>query len=145
MSKQKSQTFVFGAVILLISNVLVKLIGAVFKIPLTHIIGVAGMSNFNAAYSIYVSFYMISTAGIPVAVSRMIAASNSKGNINEVKKIFRLAYWLFFTVGLVGTAAMIIFSRSFAEFSKMPDSYLAMIVIAPTLFFICLSSAYRGY
>ena len=145
LSKQKSQTFVFGAVILLISNVLVKLIGAVFKIPLTHIIGVAGMSNFNAAYSIYVSFYMISTAGIPVAVSRMIAASNSKGNINEVKKIFRLAYWLFFTVGLVGTVAMIVFSRSFAEFSKMPDSYLAMIVIAPTLFFICLSSAYRGY
>ena len=141
LSKQKSQTFVFGAVILLISNVLVKLIGAVFKIPLTHIIGVAGMSNFNAAYSIYVSFYMISTAGIPVAVSRMIAASNSKGNINEVKKIFRLAYWLFFTVGLVGTVAMIVFSRSFAEFSKMPDSYLAMIVIAPTLFFICLSSA----
>ena len=145
MSKQKSQTFVFGAIILMLSNVLVKVIGAVFKIPLTNTIGVSGMAYFNAAYSIYVSFYMISTAGIPVAVSRMIAASNSKGNIKEVKKIFSIAYWVFFAVGLAGTVIMIAFSKSFAAFSKIPDSYLAMIAIAPTLFFICLSSAYRGY
>ena len=145
MSNQKSQTFVFGAIILMISNLLVKLIGALFKIPLTNTIGVNGMAYFNAAYSIYVSFYMISTAGIPVAISRMIAASNSKGNVKEVKKIFSIAYWVFFIVGLAGTVIMIAFSKSFAAFSKMPDSYLAMIFIAPTLFFICLSSAYRGY
>lgn len=145
MSKQKSQTFVFGAVILMFSNILVKIIGAVFKIPLTNTIGVKGMSYFNAAYSIYVSFYMISTAGIPVAVSRMIAASNSKGNVREVKKIFRIAYWVFFAVGLVGTVTMIAFSKYFANKAELPEAYLAMIVIAPTLFFICLSSAYRGY
>lgn len=145
MSKQKSQTFVFGAVILMISNLLVKVIGAVFKIPLTNTIGVDGMAYFNAAYSIYVSFYMISTAGIPVAISRMIAESNAKNNIKEVDKIFKIAYRVFFVIGLAGTVLMIAFSKAFADVSKLPDSYLAMIFIAPTLFFICLSSAYRGY
>ncbi len=86
----------FGAVILMVSNILVKLIGAFFKIPLTNLIGTEGMAYFQAAYSIYVSFYMISTAGIPVAISRMIAASNSKGNIKEVNKIFVISFWVFF-------------------------------------------------
>lgn len=145
MSAQKSQTFVFGAIILMISNILVKVIGMFFRVPLTNMIGTTGMAYYNAAYSIYVAFYMISTAGIPVAVSRMIAASNSKGNVAEVKKIFSIAYRLFFVVGLAGTVIMIVFSKKLAVFSKMPDSYLAMIAIAPTLFFICLSSAYRGF
>ena len=135
----------FGAIILMISNIVVKLIGALLRIPLTNIIGVEGMAYYNAAYSIYVSFYMISTAGIPVAVSRMIATANSKNNHKEIKRIFEVAFALFFVIGFVGTAAMMIFANKFALSAKMPDSYLAMLAIAPTIFFICLSSAYRGY
>lgn len=145
LAKQKGQTFVFGAIILMLSNVLVKVIGMFFRIPLTNILGVDGMAYYNAAYSIYVSFYMISTAGIPVAISRMIAASNSQNNVKEVEKTFKLAYWVFFVIGAVGTAIMIVFSQSFADKSGMPDANLAIIAIAPTLFFICLSSAYRGF
>ena len=143
--KEKSQTFVFGAVILMFSNILVKAIGAVFKIPLTNTIGVDGMAYFNAAYSIYVALYNISTSGLPVAVSRMVAAENSRGNLREVNRIFSIAFRLFFMIGLAGMLVMIVFSRNFAAFSKLHDSYLAMIAIAPTLFFICLSSAARGY
>lgn len=147
LTKQKGQgqTFVFGAIILMLSNVLVKVIGMFFRIPLTNILGVDGMAYYNAAYSIYVSFYMISTAGIPVAISRMIAASNSNNNTKEVEKIFKLAYRVFFAIGVIGTIVMIVFSQSFADKSGMPDANLAIIAIAPTLFFICLSSAYRGY
>lgn len=134
----------YGAVILMFSTVLVKLIGAFFKIPLTNIIGSEGMAYFNAAYSIYTTFYMVSTAGLPVAISRMIATSNAKGNVREVNKIFKIAYWLFFVVGLIGTAAMIIFRRSFAS-AELEAATVAIVAIAPTLFFICLSSAYRGY
>ena len=145
MAKNKGQTFVYGALLLMISNVLVKIVGAFLRIPLTNIVGVEGMAYYNAAYSIYVSFYMISTAGIPVAVSRMIATANSKNNHNEIKKIFKVAFWLFFAIGVIGTGVMMIFAKSFAASSKMPDSYFAMLAIAPTIFFICLSSAYRGY
>ena len=127
--KEKSQTFVFGAVILMVSNILVKVIGAVFKIPLTNTIGVDGMAYFNAAYSIYVALYNISTSGLPVAVSRMVAAENSRGNLREVNRIFSVAFRLFFMIGLAGMLVMIAFSRSFAAFSKLHDSYLAMIAI----------------
>lgn len=145
LANQKKQTLVFGALILMMSNLLVKFIGMFFRIPLTNMIGVEGMAYYNAAYSIYVSFYMISTAGIPVAISRMIAASNSRNNVKEVKKIFTLAFRVFFVIGVAGTLIMIALSKMFAKGAGMPDAYLAMIAIAPTLFFICLSSAYRGY
>lgn len=143
--KRSGQTFMFGAVILMISNLLVKIIGAVFKIPLQHLIADDGMAYFQAAYDIYVSFYMISTAGIPVAISRMIATSNSRGNYKEVEKIFKIAYWVFFIIGALATVLMICFSKVFANVAKLEGAEWAIIVIAPTLFFICLSSAYRGY
>lgn len=145
MAKSKGQTFMFGAIILMISNIAVKVIGAFLRIPLTNIIGVEGMAYYNAAYSIYVSFYMISTAGIPVAVSRMIAVANSKNNHKEIKRIFDVAFALFFVIGFLGTAAMMIGAGQFSESAKMPDATFAMMAIAPTIFFICLSSAYRGY
>ncbi|MBP3580862.1 MAG: polysaccharide biosynthesis protein [Clostridia bacterium] len=145
MAKNKGQTFVFGAIILMISNLAVKLIGAFLRIPLTNIIGVDGMAFYNSAYSIYVSFYMISTAGIPIAVSRMIATANSNNLHLEIKRIFKIAYSLFFTIGAVGTAVMMIFADKFARSAEIPDARLAMLAIAPTIFFICISSAYRGY
>ncbi len=145
MAKNKGQTFMFGAIILMISNVAVKLIGALLRIPLTNIIGVEGMAYYNAAYSIYASFYTISTAGIPVAVSRMIATANAANNQNEIKKIFKVTFALFFIIGIAGTGAMMLFAKQFAVEAKMPDSFYAMLAIAPTIFFICLSSAYRGY
>lgn len=145
LAKIKGQTLMFGALILMISNVAVKLIGAFLRIPLTNIIGVEGMAYYNAAYSIYVTFYTISTAGIPVAVSRMIATANSKNNHREIKKIFNVAFWLFFAIGITGTAVMMLFARQFSASAKMNDAYFAMLAIAPTIFFICLSSAYRGY
>ena len=147
MSSKKSQTFVYGGIIILISNILVKVIGAFFRIPLTNMIGLDAMAYFNAAYSIYVSFYMISTAGIPVAISRMIASSNARENHREVRRIFRIAFAIFFVVGVLGTGIMIGYARQFAAMAgeSMTNAYYAMIAIAPTLFFICLSSAYRGY
>lgn len=147
MKKQRKigQTFMFGAVILMVSNILVKLIGALFKIPLQNLIMEEGMAYFQAAYNIYVSFYMISTAGIPVAISRMIATSNARGNHKEVKRIFKIAFWVFFVVGALATVIMIGFSKSFAKAASLDGAEYAMIAIAPTLFFICISSAYRGY
>lgn len=145
LAKNKGQTLMFGALILMISNIVVKIIGSFLRVPLTNIIGVEGMAYYNAAYSIYVTFYTISTAGIPVAVSRMIATANSENKHNEIKRIFKVAFSLFFVIGVVGTSVMMIFAKQFAGAAKMPDAFLAMLCIAPTIFFICLSSAYRGY
>lgn len=145
MSTRK-QSFVLGAVWLMASNIIVKLLGAVFKIPLRNLVGVESMAYFNSAYSFYVLFYMISTAGLPVAISRMVASANARGNSGEVKRIFKVSMAMFVAIGTVGTAAMVIFSKAFARSTGIgEDLYLSIIAIAPTLFFICITSSYRGY
>ena len=138
--------FVNGVLILTISNIIVKLIGLVFKIPLHNILGDEGMGYFNAAYTIYTTFFMVSTAGLPVAISYMISRSRAAGNFRQVKKIMRLAFVLFFIIGSVGMLAMFFGADYFATtLTEFPDSRLCIMAIAPTLFFVCLTSAFRGY
>jgi len=141
----KKQNFLEGALILMIANLLVKVFGAIFKIPLTNIIGVEAMAYFNSAYGFYVIFYMISTAGLPVAVSKMVSAAEAKGNTKEVEKIFKVSYYLFFGFGLLGTVLMVIFASTYADYVELEGLEWAIFAISPTLFFICLTSAFRGY
>ena len=137
--------FVSGVLILTISNILVKAIGLLFKIPLHDYLGDEGMGYFNAAYTIYTWFYMISTAGLPVAISVMISKSRARGNFNQVKKILKISLILFFIIGAAGMLILIFGSRFFASLIRMDQSYLCIIAIAPTLFFVCITSAFRGY
>lgn len=137
--------FVNGVLILTISNIIVKAIGLLFKIPLHEQLGDVGMGYFNAAYTIYTAFFMISTAGLPVAISYMISRSRAAGNFNQVKKIMRIAFVVFFIIGTIGTLAMFFGAETFANSTKFPDAKYCMMAIAPTLFFVCLTSAFRGY
>ena len=140
-----NKQIISGVLILTISNLLVKVIGLMFKIPITNIIGDEGMGYFNAAYRIYTWFYMVSTAGLPVALSIMISGSRTKGNANEVKKIYSITMILFIIIGVIGTAVMIIGSRFFAVLIGSEAIYMCITAIAPALFFICVSSAIRGF
>ncbi len=143
--KETKQTFVRGAFILIFANIAVKVIGALFKIPLTNIIGVQAMSDFNQAYSYYALFFMISTAGLPVAISRIIAAANARGNRREVEKIYSVAMRLFFLIGIIGSLILAVFSGVIANAVAVPELWQCILAISPTLFFICLTSACRGY
>ncbi len=143
--KKSTKLFVNGVLILTISNILVKTVGLLFKIPLHGYLGDEGMGYFNAAYTIYTWFYMISTAGLPVAMSVMVSKSRAKGNFNQVKKILRLSLILFFIIGSAGMLLLIFGSGLFASLIKVDKSNLCIVAIAPTLFFVCLTSAYRGY
>lgn len=144
--KTSTKLFVNGVLILTVSNILVKAIGLLFKIPLHSLLGDTGMGYFNAAYTIYTAFFMISTAGLPVAISYMISRSRAAGNFSQVKKIMRIAFAVFFCIGTVGMLAMLLGADFFANtLTEFPDSKLCIIAIAPTLFFVCLTSAFRGY
>ncbi len=144
--KTSTRMFVNGVLILTISNVIVKIIGLIFKIPLHDILGDEGMGYFNAAYTIYTTFFMVSTAGLPVAISYLISRSRAAGNFKQVKKIMRIAFILFFIIGAVGTCALFFGADFFANsMTDIPDSRLCIMAIAPTLFFVCLTSAFRGY
>ncbi len=142
--KRKESSFLVEASIISLSNFTVKIIGVLYKVPLSNLLQ-DGMGAFTAAYTVYAMLYMISTAGLPVATSRMVAASAKKGRPNEVNRIFKLCLFMFGIIGFVFSLAMFIFAEDFAVWTKHADSVYAMRVIAPTLFTICIVSAVRGY
>ncbi len=144
MAQKSEKSFLVEASIISLSNFAVKIIGVLFSIPLSNFM-YGGMEVFNAAYSVYAMLYMISTAGLPVATSRLVAASAKRGRANEVKRTFKLCLLLFGIIGFVFSVVMFVFADKIAVWTKHYDSVYAMRVIAPTLFFVCVVSAIRGY
>lgn len=153
--KNTANLFVTGVVVLTIANLLVKIIGVALKVPLDIIFNPANipdaekgaaMGFYTSAYDVYVWLYMISTAGLPVAISMMVSESRAKGNLREPKKIFKMTLWLLASVGFVGTCIMIFGSRFIANnIYNLSGLEYALCAIAPTLLFICISAAIRGY
>ncbi len=106
MSNPKKQSFLGGAAILAAAVAIVKLIGAAYKLPLNNILGDVGMSYWDTAYKIYNFLLTFSTAGLPLAISKLTSEAYTQGRENEKRKIFRTAIWLFFALGLVGSLLM---------------------------------------
>lgn len=145
-NSQRKQNFVLGALLLMISGIVCKLIGAFFKVPLTNMIGDAGMGYFSSAYSIYTVLFTISTAGIPVAVSRIISSYIVKKDKAAVTKTYRASLFILVALGLAGFLAMYIYAPELAKnFLKNEKAVYSIKALAPTLFFICFESALRGY
>ncbi len=144
MTQKSDKSFLVEASIISVSNFAVKIIGVLFSIPLSNLLD-TGMDVFNAAYSVYAMLYMISTAGLPVATSRLVAAAAKRGRAYEAARIYKLCLAMFGFVGFVFASAMFIFADKIALWTAHYDSVYAMRVIAPTLFFICIVSAIRGY
>ena len=145
--KTRKQNFVQGAALLAATVAIVKVIGAVYKIPLYNILGDEGTSYFGAAYNIYSLLLTLSTAGLPVAMSRLVAAADARGRRLQIKRTFRVALAAFAVLGAVGTAIM-----KLAPFILSPALGLNNIEVAPSILalgpavlLVCVMSAYRGY
>ena len=148
MQKQKSASprLLSGVLILTASNLTVKLLGLLCKVPLQDVLGDKGMGYFNIAYSIFTTLYLVATAGMPAALTIMISGTpDNSVRRKQIERIFHVAFSVFFTMGLLGATVMMVFSKQLAAWAGSADAYLCIMAIAPTLFFICLSSAMRGY
>ena len=93
--KQKQNTMFGGVAVLAVGIAIVKLIGALFKIPLFNVLGESGATDFNNAYAIYSVLLTISTAGLPVALSKTVSEANTLGRYNQKQKVFSLHTLLF--------------------------------------------------
>ena len=101
MSKVKGQNYMHGAAILTIGVVIMKILGFIYKIPLGNILGDEGFSMFTSAYNIYYVFFTLATAGLPVALSRLVAEADANGRAKQEEKTFRVALLTFFVIGAV--------------------------------------------
>ena len=104
----KKQNFLQGAALLAIATAIVKLIGALYKLPLNMAIGAEGYSYFITAYDIYAVMLLVSTAGLPVAVSRMVSEAATLGHYNRVRQIYRTARGIFVGLGILSTLLMVV-------------------------------------
>lgn len=142
--RQKDRFF-SGVAILTLSTMVVKLIGLLYKIPMMKYLGEEGMGYFNSAYEIYTFFYILATAGLPVAVSILVAENAEKGNSLGVKRIFGVSMTLFLVIGIAGTAVLYFGAESFSKLIENSGALMSIAAIAPMVLFICVSSAVRGY
>ncbi|WP_125116371.1 putative polysaccharide biosynthesis protein [Agathobaculum sp. Marseille-P7918] len=146
--QRKKQNFIQGAVILMIASLVVKVIGAFFQIPLQNMIG--GESSpafglFSAAYRIYTAMLVISTVGLPAALSKMVAEATACGREREVRRIVRVAAGIFVPVGVLATVVLFFGADTFAGWIKNPDARLAVMAIAPSVAMVAILSVFRGY
>ena len=143
---KEKQNYVHGAVILTVGVIIMKVLGAIYKIPLGNILGDEGYSMFMGAYSIYFIFFTLATAGLPVALSRLIAESDANGRAKNEEKTFRVARWTFFVIGLVFALVMFLFPDWLAaEYLENPDAAMSIKAMSPAILLVCIVSAYRGY
>lgn len=139
------KNFISGVFILSLSTLIVKIIGLAFKIPMLSLLGMEGMGYFNSAYEIYAVLCVVSTAGLPVALSILVSSARANNDMARIKEIYRSALKIFFLFGAMGMIFMLLFAKTLADVIGNSDAYYCIIAIAPALLFICLASAARGY
>lgn len=141
----KGNKFIKGAAVLGIAGIVIKLLGAVLRIPLTNLIGDAGMSYYGFAYTIYGALLVLSTAGIPVAISRMVSERIAVGEYKNAHKVFKVASAMLFAIGLLSFAICYLGGEAITKFLGNPDAAMAVKAISPALLFVPIFSAFRGY
>ena len=135
-----------GAFILVAATVLVKVIGALYKMPLTALIGGVGRGYFTQAYEIYTPVYAIAMAGLPVAVSKLVSQEKALGNYRDIRVIMHTARRIFLLTGIVATIFLMAIAYPYSKFViKAPDNFSSILAIAPSVFFCCCMSSFRGY
>lgn len=139
------QSFLHGALILTASMAVVRIIGALFKIPLANILGGEGNGYFSAAYDLYNPLYALATAGFPIAISRMVSENVARKRFRDVRQVHRVSKPIFLLTGTIGTIAMMVGAFIYAYVIKAPEVKYATLALAPTILFVCLMSIYRGY
>ncbi len=145
MAERKKQSLLNGALVLSLAIIIVKITGVFFKLYVTQKIGYTARGYFATAYNIYTPIYSIALAGLPTAVSKMVAEKAAQGRYNDVKSLFNISKWLFTLMGVIGTLVIVLvaypYSLSVGSINALP----AVLTVAPSLLFCCIMSGYRGY
>lgn len=141
----QKHSLIKGTLILGIAGVIVKVIGAIYRIPLANIITSEGMGYYGSAYPIYGFLIAISTTGLPTAISKLVSEKTALGLPGEAYRVFRVSFVTLFVVGLVSSTALFAGSKYLVGVLQNPKAYYSMLAVAPALFFVPLMSAFRGY
>ena len=148
MKNRKKETFFQSVIALMLSQVIVKILGLVYKLYLTNKSGFGDEGNAisSAAFQVYSLVLSITSIGVPAAVSKLVAERSAVGDNKGAYKIFRISIALFSVIGMAGSYLLVI-SANFISNSilGMPEVELSLIALAPSIFLVSLISVYKGY
>lgn len=139
------KSFIQGAAILGIAGILVKVLGACFRIPLGNLIGDVGMAYYQAVYPVYNIFLAVSTAGIPVAISKMVSERNALGRYHEGYRVFRISFLLMFLIGALSSSVCFFGAEPYFTACGIPEAKYAMMALAPALLLVPMMASFRGF
>lgn len=145
INKSGQGNFVKSVFILSLGGFIAKLLGAFYRIPLTNIIGSYGMGIYQLVFPLFSLLLTISTAGIPVAVSKLVAEKAALKQHGQAMSVFRVALALLAALGLAGSLILYFLSDNIAAMQGNADAASAYRLIAPSVLLVCVVSAYRGY
>lgn len=145
MSASKNQNYLHGAAILAVAVVIIKILGAIYKIPLANIMGTEGYAHFNVAYNLYNVLLALSTAGLPIALAKVVSEANNLDRPNQVKRTFSVALSAFIVLGIIWSAIMFMFPTELAAFMGDVGASQSVLALAPAVLLVCIMSAFRGY
>lgn len=140
------QSFIKGAMILLLAGIINRLLGFIPRITLPRIIGAEGVGIYQLSYPFLIVLLTFITGGIPLAIAKWIAEAESIGDTARVKRIFRTAMVLSVSIALVLTSFMLFFAPLIIKYIiPEPRVYQSFLVMSPLLIIIGVSAVYRGY
>ena len=148
MGKLKKETFVQSILVLMLSQVMIKLLGLAYKVYLTNKEGFGDIGNaiYNSGYQIYALLLAISSIGVPNAISKIVAERLAKGDKRGVKKIFRISIAFFALVGLAGSLILFFGANYISNvWLQIPEAELTLVALSPAVFFVSIASVIRGY
>lgn len=138
--------YIKNTIILFSAMIITKVVGALFKIPLANLLGGTGMGYFSSAYGLYSPIFAITAAGIPTVLMRTTARNAATGNISYAAAVKKYALAIFSVIGIIGTFAVTLFAKPFANYiACSPKSTAAVVCIAPAVALCCVASVLRGY
>lgn len=141
----KKQGFLKGSFILVASVIIAKIIGALFKIPLTNMLGGTGMGYFSSAYGLFMPVYAFFVTGMSTAAARQTAEYSALKMHRSVRKFRNLCLLCFTLTGIAGTLTIILAAKPFSVYIiENENAYLSVLATAPSILFGCIMSAYRG-
>lgn len=141
-AKNKKRMF-SGAAVLLVGSVVAKMLGALYRIPLTNILGAEGMGMYQLVFPVYALFMVLATAGIPTSLSRTVAEKRALGE--NTKKYFSVAMCALLVSGIAFGLLMGALSDVLATRQGNADTRFGFLIIAPAITFVCVISGFRGY
>lgn len=134
-----------GALILTLAGIVAKIIGAVYRIPLTNVLGGVGIGNYQLVFPIFALLITITSGGMSTVLSKLVSEKNTVGDQSGIKSILKSGILISSLFALIAGAILCAVAVPLANFQGVPELRYSYFIIAPTLIFVAIESCFRGY